>query len=159
MVMNTILGGGTGLTSRLATNVRDRLGLVYGIYANTDASLGAGPFMVQFGANPQNVDKAVAEMQRLISVAREQGFTRAEVESAIAYITGSYAVTLATNGAVAGQLLVGEIYGLGLDYIQKRNSYYGAVTVEQVNEAAKKYLRPGQGTLVVAGTYKGSTGS
>jgi zinc protease len=159
VVMNTILGGGTGLASRLASNVRDRLGLVYGIYASTDATLGAGPFTVQFGANPQNVDKAVAEMQRQISMAREQGFTRAEVEGAIAYLTGSYAVTLATNSAVAGQLLVGEIYDLGPDYIQKRNSYYQAVTVEQVNEAAKKYLRPGQGTLVVAGTYKASTGS
>jgi zinc protease len=88
-----------------------------------------------------------------------KGFTREEVQNAIAYITGSYAVTLATNSAVAGQLLVGEVFGLGLDYIQKRNSYYQSVTVEQVNEAAKKYLRPGQGTLVVAGTYKGSTGS
>jgi predicted Zn-dependent peptidase len=60
---------------------------------------------------------------------------------------------------VAGQLLVGEIYGLGPDYIQKRNEYYNSVTVEQVNEAAKKYLRPGQGALVIAGTYKTPTGN
>jgi len=153
VLMNTILGGGSGLTSRLATSVRDRLGLVYGIYSSTDATLGAGPFTVQFGSNPQNVDKAVAEMQRQIALAREKGFTREEVSRAIDYITGSYAVTLATNGAVAGQLLVGEVYGLGLDYIQKRNGYYRSVTPEQVNEAAKKYLRPGMGTLVVAGTY------
>ena len=33
IIMNTILGGGGGLSSRLAVNVRDRLGLVYGIYA------------------------------------------------------------------------------------------------------------------------------
>jgi zinc protease len=159
VVMNTILGGGSGLASRLATNVRDRLGLVYGIYANQSATLGAGPFRVQFGSNPQNVDKAVGEMQRLIQETRERGFSREEVEGAKAYLTGSYAVTLATNAAVAGQLLVGEVYGLGLDYIQKRNSYYNSVTVEQVNEAAKKYLRPGQGALVIAGTYKSPAGS
>jgi zinc protease len=153
VVLNTILGGGTGLASRLATNVRDRLGLVYGIYASTDATLGAGPFSVQFGSNPQNVDKAVSEMQRQIALAREQGFSREEVEKAIAYITGAYAVTLSTNAAVASQLLVGEVYGLGLDYIQKRNGYYQSVTTEQVNEAAKKYLKPGQGTMVIAGTY------
>jgi zinc protease len=153
VVLNTILGGGTGLSSRLATNVRDRLGLVYGIYAGTDATLGAGPFTVQFGSNPENVDKAVDEMQRQISLARERGFTASEVQKAIDYITGSYAVTLSNNGAVAGQLLVGEVYGLGLDYIQKRNGYYRSVTPQQVNEAAKKYLRPGQGTLVIAGTY------
>ncbi|HVF09246.1 MAG TPA: pitrilysin family protein, partial [Abditibacteriaceae bacterium] len=101
VVLNTILGGGSGLASRLATSVRDRLGLVYGIYASTDATLGAGPFTVQFGSNPQNVDKALTEMQRQIALTREQGFSREEVEKAIAYITGSYAVTLATNAAVA----------------------------------------------------------
>ena len=77
------------------------------------------------------------------------------MQQAIAYITGSYPVTLSTNGAVAGQLLVAQIYGLGLDYIQKRNGYYQAVTTDEVNAAAKKYLRPGTGALVIAGTYTG----
>jgi zinc protease len=151
VVLNTILG--SGLSSRLSTNVRDRLGLVYSIYADTDATFGAGPFLVQFGSNPQNVDKAVAEMRRQLVLAREKGVTPVEVKKAVAYITGSYAVTLSTSTAVAGQLLVGEIYGLGLDYIKKRNSYYQAVTVDQVNAAAKKYLSADQGALVIAGTY------
>ncbi len=152
IVLNTILGGG-GLTSRLAVNVRDRLGLVYGIYAGTDASLGAGPFKVQFGSNPANVDKAIAEMQSQISLARDKGFTSKEVQDVIDYLTGSYAITLSTNAGVANQLLAAEVYGLGNDYIQKRNSYYKAITPAQVNEAARKYLQPGMGTLVIAGTY------
>ncbi|MBV9866994.1 MAG: insulinase family protein [Abitibacteriaceae bacterium] len=155
VVMNTILGGGTGLSSRLATNVRDRLGLVYGIYAQDEASLGAGPFAVQFGSNPANVDKAIAEMNRQLNLMRQRGVTPQEVSQAVAYLTGSYPVTLSTNGAVAGQLLIAEVYGLGLNYIQKRNSYYKAVTVPQVNAAIQKYLRPGVGTLVIAGTYNG----
>jgi len=52
IVLDTILGGGTGLSSRLATNVRDRQGLVYGIYADVDATLGAGAFSVQFDPPP-----------------------------------------------------------------------------------------------------------
>ena len=152
-VLNTILGGGSGLSSRLATSVRDRLGLVYGISSSTEATLGAGPFAVRFGSNPSNVDRAVAETRRQLTLARDQGFTKEEVEKAISYITGSYAVTLSTNSAVASQLLVGEIYGLGPDYIQKRNGYYQAVTVDQVNAAAKKYLDPALGTLVISGTY------
>lgn len=155
VIMNTILGGGGGLSSRLAVNVRDKMGLVYGIYAGTAATLGDGPFTVSFGSNPQNVDKAVAETRRQIALARTQGFTADEVAKAISYITGSYAVTLSTNSAVAGQLLVAQIYGLGPDYIQKRNSYYKAVTPAQVNAAAKKYLDPSLGTLVISGTYKG----
>ena len=152
-ILNTILGGGGGLSSRLAVNVRDKMGLVYGIYSGTSASLGAGPFTVGFGSNPTNVDKAVAETRRQLTLAQEKGFTKDEVEKAISYITGSYAVTLASNGAVAGQLLVGEVYGLGPDYIQKRNGYYQAVTPDQVNAAAKKYLDPALGTLVISGSY------
>ncbi|BCM94369.1 putative zinc protease [Abditibacteriota bacterium] len=151
VVLNTIMG--SGLASRLGVNVRDRLGLVYGISSATDASLGAGPFAVRFGSNPQNVDKAVAETRRQLTLAHDQGFSKEEVEKAISYITGTYAVTLSTNAAVAGQLLVAEVYGLGSDYIQKRNGYYQGVTVEQVNAAATKYLDPTLGTLVISGTY------
>ncbi|RYG59162.1 insulinase family protein, partial [bacterium] len=150
VVINTIMG--SGLASRLGVNVRDRLGLVYGISSGTEATLGAGPFSVRFGSNPENVDKAVAETQRQLTLARDKGFTKDEVEKAISYITGTYAVTLSTNSAVAGQLLVSEVYGLGDDYIQKRNGYYRAVTPEQVNAAAAKYLDPTLGTLVIAGT-------
>ena len=110
---------------------------------------------MDFGANPANVDAAIAEMNRQIALLHDQGATPEEVQQAIAYITGSYPVTLSTNGAVAGQLLVAQIYGLGLDYIQKRNGLYKAVTPAQVNAAARKYLSPGTGALVIAGTYTG----
>nr|MDQ2730960.1 insulinase family protein [Armatimonadota bacterium] len=154
-ILNTLLGGGTGLSSRLGVNVRDKLGLVYGIYAGTDATLGAGPFQVVFGSNPANVDRAVAEMQRQLILLRDHGASPDEVAGTIDYITGEYPVTLSTNGAVAGQLLIAQIYGLGLDYIQKRNSYYRAVTPAQVNAAARKYIHPETGALVIAGTYTG----
>ncbi len=150
-ILNTILG--SGLSSRLGVNVRDKLGLVYGINSSTDATLGAGPFAVRFGSNPSNVDKAVAETRRQLTLAHDTGFTPDEVAKAISYITGTYAVTLASNAAVANQLLIGEVYGLGPDYIQKRNSYYQAVTPAQVNAAAAKYLDPSLGTLVISGSY------
>jgi predicted Zn-dependent peptidase len=43
--------------------------------------------------------------------------------------------------------------------VQKRNGYYKAVTLAQVNEAARKYLRPGQGTIVIAGSFAAKAGS
>src|SRR3989442_9210291 len=36
-LMNTVLGGGSGLVSRLARRVRDQQGLVYGIYSYFDS--------------------------------------------------------------------------------------------------------------------------
>jgi zinc protease len=152
-VLNTLLGA--GFSSRLMANVRDRLGLVYGIYSGTAATLGPGPFQVRLGSNPANVDAAVAEMDRQLSMLREKGVTKDEVANAISYQTGIYAVRVATNAGVADQLRDAEIYGLGLDYLEKRAALYRAVTVDQVNAAARKYLHPGMGALVIAGTYTG----
>jgi predicted Zn-dependent peptidase len=45
-----------------------------------------------------------------------------------------------------------EFFQLGDDYIDRYADYYRAVTVTQVNEAAKAHLHPDQATLAVAGT-------
>ena len=152
-VLNTILG--VGFTGRLMANVRDRMGLVYGIGSATDATLGRGAFRVRFGSNPANVDAAVAEMDRQVALLREKGVTQGEVARAISYQIGSYSVWLSTSAHVADELRDAEVYGLGLDYIQRHADHYRAVTADQVNAAARKYLHPGTGTLVIAGTYAG----
>src|SRR5262249_33302992 len=50
-VMSTVLGGGSGLVSRLARRVRDQEGLVYGIYSYFDGGKVAGPFTINLGTN------------------------------------------------------------------------------------------------------------
>ena len=42
-------------------------------------------------------------------------------------------------------------YGLGLDFPERRNALYNAVTAAQVNAAVQKYLHPDRGVLVIAG--------
>jgi len=151
-LLNWILGGGS-FGSRLMSDIRDRQGLVYGVFSDIDAGLGAGPFLVSFGANPANVDTAVTSMHKLIADLRDKGVTPEELERAKSVITGSYPIRLSTNAGVAAQMLVAEIYNLGLDYPERYVSLYRSVTQEQVNGAAKRYLEPEMGTLVLAGTY------
>ena len=91
------------------------------------------------------------EMRRVIHNYVAQGATQPEVKEAIDYLTGSYPVRLETNAGVAGQLLAAEDYGLGLDYIQKRAGYYRAVTLSDVNQAIKKYVRPNAAAIVISG--------
>jgi zinc protease len=71
-------------------------------------------------------------------------------------LTGSFPVRLETNAGLAQVLLAMEIYHLGPDYIQKYGDLYRAVTVAQVNAAAKKHLAPDRATLVLAGTLPGA---
>lgn len=154
MVMNYILGGDT-FGSRLGKYIRDQSGLAYTVYSDVEAMHGAGPFEVFLGTNPNNAQRAIGQLRAVVAQMRKTGVTPEEVRQSKAYLTGSYPLRLETNAGVAGQLLVAEDFGLGLDYIQKRAALYNAVTVGQVNAAVQKYLRPDKAALVIGGATPG----
>ena len=153
-VMNFILGGGGALSSRLGDVIRDEMGLVYNVYSVFSATLGAGAWYAYLGTNPQNADKAIGVLVDEITRMRDKGATKEEMEDAVDYITGSFPVRLEKNSAIANMLHAAEFYELGMDYIQRYQELYRAVTLDQVNAAAKKYLHPDRYTLVVAGPYE-----
>ena len=150
MMMNYVLGGGS-LSSRLMDQIRDRQGLVYGVYSGLMAGIGAGPLQIRAGTNPANAarcaDAILDEVRRL----HDEGPSDEEMEEARGYLTGVFPVRLETNAGVAGQLLSAEIYGLGLDYIERYPSIIRSVTTARVREAARKHLDPEHYVLVFAG--------
>ncbi|MDO8682313.1 MAG: pitrilysin family protein [Armatimonadota bacterium] len=152
-IANRILGQSIW-SSRLGKTIREKMGLAYDIYSAFDATLGAGPWYVQLGTNPANADKAIASMKTEIVKLRDKGVTKEEFSEAIEYTIGVFPIVLEKNDGIARTLLNAEIYGLGMNYIQDYAKIYRSVTIEQVNAAAKKYLRPEHGTLVIAGPYK-----
>jgi zinc protease len=153
MVMNYILGGGS-LSSRLMDNLRDKQGLVYGVYSYLTPGIGAGPIQMRAGSNPANVERAAAAMLEQVKRMHDEGPTSEELEDAKGYLTGVFPVRLETNAGVAAQLLGAEMYGLGMDYIQRYASIIRSVTLEQVRAAAKDHLRPDAPVVVVAGTVE-----
>ncbi|MBP6965085.1 MAG: insulinase family protein [Armatimonadetes bacterium] len=154
-VMNHILGGGGALGSRMGDVIRDQMGLVYNVYSAFEAQLGAGSWHSYLGTNPQNLDKAVTALVEQMKLMQEKGATKQEVREAVDYIAGSFpARRLETSSAIAATLHGAEFYGLGMDYLREYQSLYRAVTVEQVNAAARKYLHPERYTLVQAGTLE-----
>jgi zinc protease len=152
MIMSYILGGGS-LSSRLMTSLRDEQGLVYGVYSSLASGIGAGPLSIRAGTNPANAERAVASILEQVRRMVDEGPTEAEMTDAKDYLTGVFPVRLETNAGVAGQLLSAELYGLGLDYIERYTSIVRGVTREQAAAAARAYLRPQTGyALVTAGS-------
>jgi zinc protease len=149
-VMGLVLGGGA-LVSRLGNAIRDEQGLAYSVYSYFDASLHPGPFRTVLGTNPTNTKKALAALEAEIQRIRRDGVTAREVDEAVAYLTGRFPLRLETNGGVSEILLGMEFYGLGDDYIDRYADYYRAVTVPQVNAAARAHLHPDRAAVVIAG--------
>jgi len=154
MMMNYVLGGGS-LSSRLMDTLRDREGLVYGVYSSLIGGIGAGPIQIRAGTNPKNAERAVNAILEQLTLLRDAGPTEEEMDAAKGFLTGVFPVRLETNTGVAHQLVSAELYGLGLDYIDRYLSIIRAITTGQVADAAREYLRPDTCVLVVAGDLEG----
>jgi hypothetical protein len=84
MLAVDIVGGGSGLSNRLITRLRQKEGLSYGVGAGL--SLGSRERLAMFSiggiAAPQNVNRAEQALREELERARKEGFTEVELEDA-----------------------------------------------------------------------------
>jgi zinc protease len=154
-VMNNILGQ-YALGGRLGDSIRERQGMAYYTFSSLDPSLAPGPLVVRAGVSPENVQRAVASIDLELSRFAADGPTDRELAESKQYLIGSMPRTLETNVGIATFLQTAELFGLGLDYDLRLPGLLGAVTRDQVHEAARAVLDPSRATVVVAGPYSGS---
>ncbi len=147
---NTILGV-FGLYGRLGAKVRVKGGMAYYAYSSLEGGLGPGAWSVIAGVNPANVDRAVDLIRGEIGRMRDTKVSASELADNKAFITGSLPLRLETNDGVADQITNMELYRLGLDYLQNFSDMVNAITAQQVQTAAQKYLDPDAYALAVAG--------
>lgn len=150
LVLNEILGGST-LSSRLGTEVRDRQGLTYGIYSAFQAGINPGPFLISMQTAPGDAQKAIASTLALLKQLREQGVTEAELNAAKRSITSSYPVDLANPGDLADVILMNAFYGLDREEIRSFPKRIEAVSPTQVQKAIQELIHPENLVIVTAG--------
>jgi zinc protease len=151
VLANSALGEST-LSSRLGLQVRDQEGLTYGINSRFRApSLAAGPWYVGVSVNPNNIEKAINSALNVLRDYVRNGIREDELGDEKSSAIGSFKVSLATNAGLAQAMWNAEFYNLGIDYIDRYPQIIQSVTVEEVNAAIRKYFRPDQLTVVIAG--------
>jgi zinc protease len=157
-VANYILGGG-GFSSRLMNEVRERRGLVYGV--SMSASVRDHAALIRGSAQTENdnVAEAIEVIRAEMARFARDGATQAEVDDAITYLTGSFALDLDSNSGIAGIVHGYQTIGRDIDYINRRNDLIRAVRLEDVNRVARRLLGPDAFTFVVVGQPTGLTAS
>jgi len=151
MIANFALGG-SSLSSRLGTGVRDEKGFVYNIRSGFDAGIGAGMFKVVLGANPKNVEDAIELTKEIISKFLKEGITKTELDVTKSYLINSFAPrNLSSNESIVETLSQIQLYELGDDYITTYANRINSITLEQVNSVARKYIKPENLSAVIVG--------
>ena len=138
---NRVLGGG-GLATRLMKTLREREGMTYAVYSYFWPVLGERPWVLFLQTAPGAVDRAIAVALSEIARLRDGGVTADELEQAKASAIGSLVLSMEDQMGMAFVLRDTEIFNLGLDFPQRFPVDVRAVTAEQVQAAAQKYLHP-----------------
>ncbi|MBI3097030.1 MAG: insulinase family protein [Planctomycetes bacterium] len=153
LVMDYILGTGSGFTDRISKTLRDEEGLAYGCGASITSSAGEEPgtFRAWMATQPDNKEAAIQGLRREIGKFVADGPTPQELANAQEYLCGSLALSMESLSSIAGYLIRSHRNGLGPDYLEKMPAQIRAVTVDEVRRVAREYLHPDRMTLVVAG--------
>lgn len=157
-VMNYMLGGGS-FVSRMFKEVREERGLVYSVYTSLYPLSHGGLTLGYFATSNATAGEALEVATAQILDVAENGITAEELDAAKTYLTGSYALRFDSSRAIAGQLAAIQFEGLGLDYVDRRNSLVNAVTLEDISRAASRLLKPDAMRVVAVGAPEGITAS
>ncbi len=158
LVANDIFGS-SGLKSRLGDRVRQKDGLSYSIGsgisadASRDGKDDAGSFSIQGIAAPQNMDKLEAAVREELARFVRDGITAAELKDAVDGLLTQREQARAGDGTVASMLNSDAFLGRPMLRRAEFDAQLRALTVEQVNAAIRKFIKPEQLSVFVAGDF------
>lgn len=151
-LLNYVLGGGA--SSRLFMNLREDKGFTYGAYSSIGSDKLVTSFSARASVNQSATDSAVHEFLYEIKKMVDSGVTEEELVAAKANLSGSFGRSLESPSTIASFAINTQRYGLPDDFYATYLQRLNAVTVDQVNAAAKKYLKPDNLYITAVGNAK-----
>jgi predicted Zn-dependent peptidase len=149
VVMNHILGG--GVSGRLFLNLREEKGYTYGVYSSFSALRYPGPWRAGGNMRTEVTAGALVEFFKEIGRIRDQTVPSAELEDGKRAIAARFALSLEQPTAILGLAVSRVQFRLPDDYWDTYPAKIMAVTAEDVQRVARKYLDPDTMQLVVVG--------
>jgi zinc protease len=150
-IMNDILGGG-GFTSRIMSRVRSDEGLAYS--AGSNFGLGVyypGVFRAAFQSKSPTTSQAIDIVMEEINRVRTTKVSEQELETAKNSAIEVFPRNFATAAQVAGIFAVDEYTKRPADYWATYRDRIRAVTADDVQRVAQKYLQPDKLVVLVVG--------
>jgi zinc protease len=149
LLMHTVLGATA--SSRLFMNLREDKGYTYGAYSNLDARRSAGTFRTTAEVRTQVTGDSLKEFFYELDRIRKEPVTQKEIADAKSYLTGVFPIRLETQEGLTDQLVQIKMLNLPDNHLQTYRERVQAITIEDIQRVAAKYVRPDEAALVVVG--------
>lgn len=148
--MNYILGGG-GFGSRLTRSIREEQGLAYSVYSQVvGGSQFPGFFVAELQTRIDTTSQALKSLFAIIESMQQQPVSVEELTDMKLYFEGSLPRRAETYGQVAGLLLDREFFGLPDGYWETEIRQIQALTAQDIQQAAQRYLHTEKFVLALA---------
>jgi len=128
------------LGSRLFLRIREEMGLAYFVGSSQMSGLARGMFTFYLGTAPEKIADVKAALLDEIAKLAAAGLTPAELARSKEKAIGQQEIRNQSNGALAFQVALDELYGLGHAHHLEQRREIEALTVEQVAAVARKYF-------------------
>jgi zinc protease len=149
LLMHTVLGANA--SSRLFMNLREEKGYTYGAYSNLDTRRTAGTVRATAEVRTPVTGDSLKEFFYELNRIRTEPVTEKEITDAKSYLTGVFPIRLETQEGLTDQLVQTKMLGLPDDYLQVYRQHVQAVTVDQIQTVAQKYVKPDEAAIVIVG--------
>jgi predicted Zn-dependent peptidase len=138
LLADKVLGGGP--SGRLFLNLREDKGYTYGAYSGFSGSKYRGTWTSSSEVRTDVTDGAMTEFKKELDRLRTQPVPAEELENAKRSIIGSFALSLEQPQALLQNIVTQMIYNLPADYWDTYPQKVAAITAEDVQRVAQKYI-------------------
>ncbi|SRR6266498_97085 len=138
VLADRILGGGPA--ARLFLNLREDKGYTYGAYSSFAASKYRGTWISNAEVRTDVTEGAMREFMYELRRLRNEKVTTDELDNAKHAIVGSFALSLEQPQILLQNIITQKLYDLPGDYWDMYPQKVAAVTLEDVQRVAQKYL-------------------
>ena len=149
-LMNTVMGG--SFSSRLNLNLREDKGYTYGASSAFAYGRDLGFWVAATGVQTRFTGETLKEMVKEFSdLNSSRPVTSHELDMAKTNLTRGFSQRFETLGRIVDQAVDPVSFDMPLEEIQKYPEFIEAITLDEVNEAASKYINPAKAIAVVVG--------
>ena len=138
VVMNQVLGAGS--SARLFNNLREDKGYTYGAYSGFAAGALPGAWQATSEVRTDVTEGAMREFFNELKRIREEKVPVNELEEKKRTVVASFALSLESPATLLSNLVQQKYYNLPADYWDTYPAKISAVTADDVQRVAQKYL-------------------
>lgn len=149
LMADRVLGGGP--SGRLFMNLREDKGYTYGAYSSFGGSRFRGTWVSSSEVRTDVTEGAMKEFMLELNRMRDEKVPAEELENAKRAIVGSFALSLEQPQSLLQNVITQKLYNLPADYWDTYPQKVAAITAEDVQRVAQKYLDLGHLQVVAVG--------